>query len=78
MLHKRILIKKDDHWKFILVNYSKLGFTNNKIPSDTLFLTELIYEDKILIIPYANLQNVRNIKEGRTLEKQYYRYLYEI
>ena len=78
MLPKRILIKQDNRWKFILVDYSKLEFTNNKIPSDTLFLTEIIYEEEILIIPYANLQNVRNIKEGKPLEKQYYRYLYEI
>ena len=27
-------------------------------------------------IPYANLQNVKNLKDGKSLEKQYYLYLY--
>lgn len=74
-VHK-LLIKHKNSWKFIAVDYSKLEFINNKIPSDILFLTEVIYNGEILIIPYANLQNVKNLKDGKPLEKQYYFYLY--
>jgi len=74
-IHK-LLTKHNNSWKFIHVDYSKLEFINNKIPSDTLFLTEVIYNGEILIIPYANLQNVKNLKDGNPLEKQYYLYLY--
>ena len=74
---RNLLTKHNNSWKFIHVDYSKLEFINNKIPSDTLFLTEVIYNGEILTIPYANLQNIKNIKDDKSLEKQYYHYLYE-
>ena len=77
MQPKRLLILQNSTWKFIFIDFSKLEFRNNKIPSDTLLLTEVVYEDKIFTIPYANLQNIKNIKDGKILEKQYYHYLYE-
>ena len=77
MQPKRLLIKQNSNWKFIFIDFSKLEFRNNKIPSDTLILTEVVYEEKIFIIPYANLQNIKNIKDGKPLEKQYYHYMYE-
>ena len=77
MQPKRLLILRNSTWKFILIDFSKLEFRNNKIPSDTLLLTEVVYEDEILTIPYANLQNIKNMKDGKSLEKQYYYYLYE-
>ena len=77
MQPKRLLIKQNSTWKFIFIDFSKLEFLNNKIPPDTLLLTEVIYEDEILTIPYANLQNIKNMKDGKPLEKQYYHYLYE-
>jgi len=75
MQPKRLLIKQNSTWKFIFIDFSKLEFRNNKIPSDTLLLTEVVYEDEILTIPYANLQNIKNMKDGKPLEKQYYHYL---
>ena len=77
MQPKRLLIKQNNTWKFILVDFSKLEFLDNKIPSDTLLLTEVVYEDEIFIIPYANLQNIKNMKDGKPLEKQYYHYLFD-
>ena len=73
---RKLLIKHNNSWKFITVDYSKLEFINNKIPSNSIYLTEVIYNGEILIIPYANLQNVKNLKDGKPLEKQYYLYLY--
>ena len=77
MQPKLLLIKQNNTWKFIFIDFSKLEFKNNKIPSETLLLTEVVYEDRILTIPYANLQNIKNIKDGNPLQKQYYHYLYE-
>ena len=77
MQPKRLLILRNSTWKFILIDFSKLEFRNNKIQSDTLLLTEVIYEDEILTIPYANLQNIKNIKDGKPLQKQYYHYMYD-
>lgn len=77
MQPKRLLIKQNNTWKGVFIDFSKLEFRNNKIPSDTLLLTEVIYEDEIFTIPFANLQNIKNMKDGKPLQKQYYHYLYE-
>ena len=77
MQPKRLLILQNSTWKSIFIDFSKLEFLNNKIPSDTLVLTEVIYEDEIFIIPYANLQNIKNIKDGKPLQKQYYHYMFD-
>ena len=77
MQPKRLLTIQNYTWKFILIDFDKLEFRNNKIPSETLLLTEVIYEDEILTIPYANLQNIKNMKDGKPLQKQYYHYLYD-
>lgn len=77
MQPKRLLIKQNNTWKGVFIDFSKLEFRNNKIPSDTLLLTEVIYEDEIFTIPFTNLQNIKNMKDGKPLQKQYYHYLYE-
>ena len=77
MQPKRLLILQNSTWKFIFVDFSKLEFLNNKIPSDTLLLTEVVYEDEIFIIPHVNLQLIKDIKDAKPLEKQYYHYLFE-
>ena len=72
MQPKRLLIKQNNTWKFIFIDFSKLEFKNNKIPSETLLLTEVVYEDEIFIVPHVNLQLIKDVKDGKPIQEQYY------